>query len=51
MEKEVDQWVCYTDKDHWFPDLECETCIDTNLKTMWDYVKTVEPKPPHHLCE
>jgi hypothetical protein len=51
LEKEVDQWVCYTDKDHWFPDLECETCIDTNLKTMWDYVKTVEPKPPHHLCE
>ena len=34
LEKEVDQWVCYTDNDHWFPDLECQTCIDTNLKVM-----------------
>jgi hypothetical protein len=51
LDKEVDQWVCYADRDHWFPDLECQTCIDTNLKTMWDYVKTVEPKPPHYKYE
>ena len=45
LEKEIDQWVCYTDGNHWFPDLECQTCIDSNLRTMWSYVRTVEPKP------
>jgi hypothetical protein len=49
LEKEVDQWVCYTDSSYWLPDLECQTCIDTNLKIMWDFVKSVEPKPPHYV--
>lgn len=43
LEKEVDQWVCYAADGYWFPDLECQTCIDTNLSTMWAYVKGVEP--------
>jgi hypothetical protein len=46
IEKEIDQWVCYSISDYWFPLLECQTCIDTNLKTVWDLVRSVEPKPP-----
>jgi hypothetical protein len=47
-EKEVDQWVCYSHNDYWFPDLECQTCIDTNLRVVWDYVRSAEIKPTHY---
>lgn len=45
LEKEVDQWVCYTSEGYWFPDLECQTCIDSTLKNVWDWVKNVERSP------
>jgi hypothetical protein len=49
LEKEVDQWVCYAAEGYWFPDLECQTCIDTNLTSVWQYVKTVEKAPQNFL--
>jgi hypothetical protein len=45
LEKEVDQWVCYAKEGYWFPELECQTCIDTNLATVWAYTKGAVPTP------
>ena len=45
LEKEVDQWVCYASEGYWFPELECQTCIDTRLSTIWMYAKNVEKQP------
>lgn len=49
LEKEVDQGVCYAAEGYWFPELECQTCIDTRLSTVWMYAKNVEKQPEFTL--
>jgi hypothetical protein len=49
LEKEVDQWVCYTKPGFWFPDMECGTCIEYNLKDLWSTAKRVQKAPLSYL--
>jgi hypothetical protein len=49
LEWEVDQWVCYTYFGYWFPDLECETCIDTRLSEILWYAKRANRAPESYL--
>ena len=49
LEKEVDQWVCYTKPGFWFPDMECETCIESSLKDLWPTAKRVQKAPLSYL--
>jgi hypothetical protein len=51
LEKEVDQWVCYTKPGFWFPDMECETCIESSLKDLWLTAKRVQKAPFSYLVE
>ena len=44
LEKEVDLWVCYASPGYWFPDLECPTCIASNLKEILYYARTATNK-------
>jgi hypothetical protein len=49
LQKEVDQWVCYAKPGYWFPDMECETCIESNLRDLWDIVRAVKRAPESYL--
>lgn len=49
LEKEIDQWVCYTDSQHWFPGLECQTCISSTLSEVWTYAKETTLAPTSFL--
>lgn len=51
VEKEVDQWVCYAKPGYWFPDMECETCISSNLRDLWDIAKRVQRAPNSYLVQ
>jgi hypothetical protein len=49
IEWETDQWVCYTVENSWFPDLECQTCIDTRINEILYYAKRIERVPEWFL--
>jgi hypothetical protein len=49
LEKEVDQWVCYAKPGFWFPDMECGTCIEPNLKDLWASARRVQKAPLSYL--